>query len=88
MTTSLHALRQPNAPVEELAKQFGHKLVKDELFEMCYEDMADWALESAIRIGAHDIARTAAIIVWNSGSYSNDSKNSAAAYLAKAGIET
>lgn len=69
---SLERLRYPNPPLEELIQEHGEEAVLDELHEMAYHDMADWALEAALKTGSRRgevVARSAAQIVVNSGSY-------------------
>lgn len=78
---SLHRLRQRNAPVQELIKEHGLEAVLDELDEMTTHDMANLALECAIQItdsaAARRIASYAASVVLNSGSYSQESRETA-----------
>lgn len=51
MGSDLHALRQPTAPIEELVREHGRDAVIDEIGEMIYHDMAEWALTHAIAMG-------------------------------------
>ncbi len=85
---NLHSLRQPNAPLQDLVIFFGKDIIIDELFEMCFDNMADWALDLSLKLDiypktdAYKVARIAASIILNSGSYSSASREAAKKFLA------
>ncbi|MFC1702931.1 hypothetical protein ACFLZO_00500 [Patescibacteria group bacterium] len=81
---SLDRLRQPEAPIADLVETHGYEAVTDELDDMCFHDLADLALTAAIKIGNETIARTAARIIVNSGSYSQQVRDTAMALLDRA----
>jgi hypothetical protein len=76
MSLTLHDLRKPNAPAKQIVAQFGLEAVRGELEEMCYSDMANWAMESSEALEMTDIAAEAAWIVQNGG-YSQPDKERA-----------
>ena len=77
----LHRLRQSGAPVAALVDINGHDAVAEELFDMCFDDIADLALAAAVQIGETRVARTAANIVLNTGSYLQQARDQARAFL-------
>ena len=63
--------------------KFGEAIVREEIDDMIFSDLADKALFAADRLGYTNLARTAAMVVANSGSYGDAAKTLAKKYHAR-----
>ncbi len=65
-------LHQANPPAYELAKEHGRIRIVQELQDMISKGEAYWALQAAIQLEDHVVAKQAATIMLASGTYSKD----------------
>ena|GEM_PF-4760668 len=74
-------LHQANPPTYELVRDLGRPAVIQELYVMVTNDEAYWALQAAIQLEDHVVAKHAATIMLASGTYSPDQTFMAREYI-------